>query len=124
MEIITANSLGGGRVVFQTPAGWSRDIAGAELLFSQEAVAAALARAAADAAANLVVDPYAIEVKHGPNGLTPLRLRERIRAEGPTTGNSKARSAPPPAPPTGPSPSRFAATLPPQGGEGSLAPLP
>lgn len=93
MEVITANSLADGRVVFQTTAGWNRDIGRAEILESKESVAAALARANADAAANRVVEPYAIEVKRSAAGLTPLRLRERIRAEGPTTGNSKLHAS-------------------------------
>ena len=88
-EIITANRLGDGRVVFQTASGWSTDIAHAALLESKEAAAAALDRANADAAANLIVDPYPIEVRQSAAGIVPARLRERIRADGPTTGSSK-----------------------------------
>jgi hypothetical protein len=93
MEIITANSLGDGRVVFQTHTGWSQSIDQAEVLESKEATALALARANVAASANRVVEPYAIEVKRAPGGLVPLRLRERIRADGPTTGNSKPKDA-------------------------------
>ena len=93
MEVITANSLADGRVVFQTTSGWTLELGRAQVLDSKELVAAALLRANAEAAANRVVDPYAIEVKHGPAGLTPTRLRERIRAEGPTTGNSRPKGA-------------------------------
>ena len=92
MEIITANRLGDGRVVFQSASGWSDDIAQATVLETVEAVAAALDRANGDAAANLVVEPYAIAVRPGPDGLVPTRLRERIRAEGPTTGSSKPKN--------------------------------
>lgn len=88
MEIITANSLAEGSVVFQTPTGWSRRIEAAELLPDQEAVEIALTRANAAAAANRVVEPYAIAVTRESGGLAPTRLRERIRADGPTTGNS------------------------------------
>ena len=87
--MITANSLGDGRVVFQTPTGWVHEIAGAEILLSKEGLESALARANADAAANRVVEPYAIEVKREGSRLIPVKLRERIRAEGPTTGHSK-----------------------------------
>ena len=93
MEIVTANSLGDGRVVFQTPTGWSRAIEQAEVLETKEATLLALARANIAASANRVVDPYAIEVKRGPTGLLPLRLRERIRVDGPTTGHSKPKDA-------------------------------
>ena len=89
MDVITANSLGDGRVVFQTATGWVHDIAAAEILASKEALEAALARANADAAANRVVEPYAVEVKRDAGRLVPVKLRERIRAEGPTTGHSR-----------------------------------
>ena len=92
MQIITANSLGDGRVVFQTTTGWSLDIGDAQRLESDEAAAAALARANADAAANRVVEPYLIDMRDEAGRLVPVRLRERIRAGGPTTGHSKPGS--------------------------------
>ncbi len=91
MTVITANSLKDGRVVFQTAGGWTLDIDRAELLETKDAIEAALARAAKDAAENRVVDPYAIEVTRDGARLVPVRLRERIRAAGPTTGNSKVK---------------------------------
>lgn len=91
MEVITANSLGDGRVVFQTQAGWSHAIDQAEVLESKEAVETALRRANEAAAQNRVVEPYAIEVTRAAAALVPARLRERIRADGPTTGNSLAK---------------------------------
>src|SRR3712207_3920350 len=94
MQIITANSLGDGRVVFQTPTGWSQDISFADVLDTAEALETALARANLAAAQNRVVEPYAIDVKRGPGGLMPAKLRERIRVEGPTTGHSKDEAAP------------------------------
>jgi hypothetical protein len=90
MEILTANSLGDGRVVFRTATGWSTRIDEAEVLASKEAVAAAVALAEADAAANKVVEPYAVAVALDGGHLVPSKLRERIRATGPTAGNSKA----------------------------------
>ncbi len=94
MEVITANSLGDGRVVFQTATGWVHDIDGAELLEGKEAVATALARAVADAALNRIVDPYAIVVARNAGRIVPARLREAIRAGGPTTGNSTSAYQP------------------------------
>lgn len=92
MNIITGNSLGEGLVVFQIAGGgWSLDVAKAELLETKEALAAALERANADAEANRVVEPYAIEVTRNGAHLVPVRLREQIRADGPTTGNSKSK---------------------------------
>jgi hypothetical protein len=91
MNIITGNSLGEGLVVFQIAgSGWSLEIGQAEVLETKEALAAALERANADAAANRVVEPYAIDVTRNGAALVPVRLREKIRADGPTTGNSKS----------------------------------
>jgi hypothetical protein len=93
MQIITANSLEVGLAVFQTVGGWSVDVNKAEVLETKEAAAAALERAKVDAARNLVVEPYAIDVTRQGASVMPTRLRERIRAEGPTTGNSKSNAA-------------------------------
>ncbi len=93
MQIITANSLGDGRVVFQTPTGWSHDIGMADVLDSAGALEIALVRANLAAAQNRVVEPYAVDVKRGPAGIVPVKLRERIRAEGPTTGNSRHKDS-------------------------------
>ncbi len=93
MQVITANSLGDGRVVFQTASGWSLNIAEAQLLEAGVTAEAALARANDDATANRVVEPYAINVKREAGRLVPVRLRERIRADGPTTGNSLPKHA-------------------------------
>jgi hypothetical protein len=93
VEIITANTLSDGRVVFQTAFGWTFHIDEAALLNTEQETAAALARAEIDAAENRVVEPYAIAVSRSHDEVTPVRLRERIRALGPSVGNSK-RSAP------------------------------
>jgi hypothetical protein len=94
MQVITANALANGRVVFQTAAGWSTDISAAQTFEGKDAEAAALARANLDASQNRVVEPYAVDVTMGPAGLVPTKLRERIRAEGPTTGHSKDNDPP------------------------------
>ncbi|SER15878.1 Protein of unknown function [Faunimonas pinastri] len=89
MDIITANRLSDGAVVFLTASGWSTRIAEAQALEGKESVAAALARAAADAEASIIVEPYPVDVERRAQGLTPTKLRERIRAQGPTVGHSK-----------------------------------
>lgn len=88
LQIITANRLGDGRVVFLTDGGWSQRIGEALVLESKEEAEAALARAETHAAANEVVGPYAVDVRVERGRPEPLRLRERIRLTGPTTGNS------------------------------------
>lgn len=93
MEIITGNSLGDGRVVFQTAGGWTHDINQAEILESKELLEAALQRANNAAAENRVVEPYAIDVTRTAGRIVAIRLREKIRADGPTTGNSKPKDS-------------------------------
>jgi hypothetical protein len=88
LQVITANRLGDGRVAFLADGGWSQRIDKALVLESREETEAALARAEADAAANEVVGPYAIDVRLERGRPEPLRLRERIRLTGPTAGNS------------------------------------
>jgi hypothetical protein len=92
-QIITANRLGDGRVVFLTRSGWSRRIEEAEVARSKEESEAALARAQADARANRVLEPYAVDVRLERGRPVPVRLRERIRLKGPTTGNSVVYAA-------------------------------
>jgi Protein of unknown function (DUF2849) len=89
MNVIIANELADGLVVFRTSTGWTREIDSAETLEDKEASEAALERAKADEAKNVVVDPTVIEVRREGAHLVPVKLRERIRATGPTTGNSK-----------------------------------
>jgi len=94
MHVITANRLADGLVVFRTGDGrWSQAIATAERLDDAAAIDAALESALAEARANRVVDPYAVEVDIQATGRVPvpIRLRERIRTSGPTTGHSLAR---------------------------------
>jgi len=93
MNVIIANALADGLVVFQTSSGWTHDIDGAEILESKEAADAALQRAKADEAKNIIVEPTVIDVKRGGAQVVPTKLRERIRAEGPTTGHSKDNTA-------------------------------
>ena len=83
-SIITANELAGGLVVFLTAEnGWSNALADARLI-GPEAMPAALAFAKAEADAQVVVEPYEIEVTREDGVLVPVRLRERIRAAGPS----------------------------------------
>ena len=89
MNIITGNSLGEGLVVFQSASGWSLNIGEADVFETKEALDAAVVRANADAAANRVVEPYPIEVTRQGGKIVPVKLREKIRADGPTTGHSK-----------------------------------
>ena len=85
-EMITANRLGDGLVVFlDADGGWTEDFhRGAVLDRRGRRRRQASRRAEAAAAANLVVEPYAIELEMRAGHLAPKALRERIRATGPT----------------------------------------
>ena len=84
-EMITANRLDDGHVVYlDATGGWTEDFRAGLVLEDADAGKAALARGEAAAEANLVVEPYAIELEMRAGHLAPRTLRERIRAEGPT----------------------------------------
>ncbi len=84
-QVITANRLHDGRVVYLTPAGqWSKAIAEAQLYEDDTSAQAAIAKGAAAVAARQIVDPYLIPVTHGDGAITPTRYREAIRAFGPS----------------------------------------
>ena len=84
-EMITANRLIDGVVVFQAEKGWVEDFAAAAVYGDDEAAKAALAAARQDETGNLVVDAYPIVVEMRAGHYAPKALREAIRAAGPTT---------------------------------------
>ena len=93
-DVITANRLTDGVVVFQTiDDGWTEDFIRAAVLSDPHATASALARAKQDEANNIVVDPYAIVVEERNGHLTPKALREAIRATGPTIRRDLGKQA-------------------------------
>lgn len=94
MKLITANRLNDGHVIFLSSKGWTRTITDAFRFSDDTGLASAMDRAQDDVAANEIVDPYEIDVEIGDSAIVPVRLRERIRALGPTTGNSLSHSSP------------------------------
>ena len=91
-QIITANRLTDGLVVFLGEGGcWVDDLGNAES-FDAEAVDAALALINTPEQDTAVVGPYAIEVAKSEDGeVSPVKYRERIRAYGPSTHTDFAR---------------------------------
>jgi hypothetical protein len=85
LQAITANRLSDGIVVFLGPNDrWVERIAEARVFEGKEAIAAAEAVGEAAVKARVVLGSYAIDVATGPRGPVPTRLREKIRAFGPT----------------------------------------
>jgi hypothetical protein len=84
-QVITANRLRDGVVVF-LGAGtqWVEHLRAAQVFATPDAVAAGLADAKQSEDDNLVLDIYAIDVSEKDGVVTPARLREAIRASGPT----------------------------------------
>jgi Protein of unknown function (DUF2849) len=101
-EVITANRLTDGVVVFQSVDGWSEDFNRAAVLADPQATAEALARAKRDEAGNLVVDAYAVPVEERNGHFAPKALREAIRAAGPTNRRDLGKQASGLAPHSGP----------------------
>lgn len=85
LQIVTANRLADGFVVYRTPAGqWSERLADAASVQDEAAAAAILALAVADAERAIVIAPYMIEVQLVDGHTEAVSLREKIRATGPT----------------------------------------
>ncbi len=94
-KVITANDLRDGRVVFlDAIGGWTLDIAGARLLADGPDLDGALAHAAVQQEARVVIEPYAVDVTSADGAPVPVRLREKIRADrGPTIAYGEAERA-------------------------------
>jgi hypothetical protein len=93
-KAITANRLSDGLVVFLSDAGdWSLSIDDARLFADGAELEEALAYGKAQHAARVILDPYAIDMQEVDGRLLPARLRERIRALGPTIAYGEAERA-------------------------------
>ncbi len=84
-KVLTANRLSDGIAVWLDANGhWVEDLQDAIVARHAEAVASLEAIGKRDFAENRVVDVAVVEVQEQDGKLWPLRLRERIRAQGPT----------------------------------------
>ena len=84
-QLVTANRLRDGIVVFLTRAGeWSEVIDDAVLAQEPQAAAALEARAREDERATLVTGPYLVDAERRAGRVRADHIRERMRALGPT----------------------------------------
>lgn len=84
-RVITASRTVDGAVVWLHESGaWFGEIGRATASSDQANVSRLLAIAHADQAAGRVIDAYEVEIAPASAGNNPVRLRERIRANGPT----------------------------------------
>ncbi|MFO1184596.1 MAG: DUF2849 domain-containing protein [Bauldia sp.] len=91
-KAVTANRLGDGRVVFlAADGGWVMTLAEARLVGDDE-LADAMRYAQAQHDARIVVEPYAIDVELVDGRPVASRLREHIRAVGPSVDFGEAEN--------------------------------
>lgn len=88
-QVLTANRLSDGAVVYGAHGRWVERLEEAELLSSKAEVEARLAQAKEDVARNLIIldgedHNRVMEVVRENGVIRPLRVRERIRALGPS----------------------------------------
>jgi hypothetical protein len=92
-QILTANRLQVGEVVYWNSArGWVGSLSDAEILPDGKAEEA-LEGAAEWVTKREVVAPYLFEVKVNGGVATPVKIRERIRAAGPTVRTDLGKQA-------------------------------
>ena len=87
MQMIIANRLIDGRVVFMDDSGgWVNEISDGLLLAGRRDADERLLEAEEAVEGNQVVDPYLIDVSADGGRRRPVQVRERIRAFGPSVG--------------------------------------
>ena len=93
-QVMTANRLRDGDVVFLTRSGvWSEKVDDAVLALEPQALAALEARAADDVKANLVTGQYLFEATRVGGKIRADHMRERIRTLGPTIRTDLGKQA-------------------------------
>ncbi len=94
LQVVTANRLKDGEVVYLTKTGeWSPWLPEAAASDDQEDLAARMDAAAQAVAARLVVEPYLMPIAEDDRGRRALSQRERIRARGPTVRRDLGKQA-------------------------------
>ena len=94
MKILTANRLSDGEAVWYADGRWAETMDGAEIATDKAGEEHLDAIGKAAFAANLVLDVALVDVELTDTGaIRPIRLRERIRAAGPTIRNDLGKQA-------------------------------
>jgi hypothetical protein len=83
-QMLTANRLRDGDVLYRKGDGWVLMLADGEVFADQASADTALAAANAELPRNEFVAPYLFEVRVASGKITPVKEREIIRAAGPT----------------------------------------
>ena len=94
MKILTANRLSDGEAVWYADGRWAETMDGAEIATDKAGEERLDAIGKAAFAANLVLDVALVDIELTDTGaIRPIRLRERIRAAGPTIRNDLGKQA-------------------------------
>ncbi|HEY4191551.1 MAG TPA: DUF2849 domain-containing protein [Mesorhizobium sp.] len=93
MKVLTANRLIDGEAVWYADGVWVEAIDAAEIAGDKAGEERLDEAGKAASAANLVVDVNLIDVEMLDGSIHPTRLRERIRAKGPTIRNDLGKQA-------------------------------
>ncbi len=94
LQIITANNLRNGEVVYLAAGGkWTPEMKEALGVESVDALEGTLATAALAVQNHLVVDAYAIPVERMDESYAPLSMKERIRSLGPSNRTDLGKQA-------------------------------
>jgi Protein of unknown function (DUF2849) len=83
-QMLTANRLRDGDVLYRKGDGWVPRLADGEVYSDPASADAALVVATAELSRNTVVAPYLFEVREVNGKIKPVKEREIIRAAGPT----------------------------------------
>ncbi|OBQ74140.1 DUF2849 domain-containing protein [Mesorhizobium sp. WSM3873] len=95
MKVLTANRLSDGIAVWYVDGGWAETVSRADIAHDKAAEDRLEAIGAAAAANNEVVDVNLIDVTVINGVVEPVRLREKIRAAGPTIRTDIGKQASP-----------------------------
>lgn len=93
MKILTANRLTDGECLWYAEGGWAETIDDAEIAADKDAEARLEAIGKAAFAENFVLDVAMVDVELVDGVIRPTRLRERIRAAGPSVRNDLGKQA-------------------------------
>lgn len=93
-KALTANTLTTGLVVFLTRTGfWTPDINEACIAEEELAWTALERKGDEDRLANIIVEPYLIDIENTDEGPRPVHIRERIRTLGPSVRTDLGKQA-------------------------------
>jgi hypothetical protein len=92
-QMLTANRLADGDVVYWRAGGWVEAFADGDVFSAEAEAEAALAAARKFVADNVVVNPYLFDVRAEADGVLPVKEREIIRAAGPTVRTDLGKQA-------------------------------